>query len=165
MWRLDVGPGVQIFAFCEQRDHEALEAFAKTFVAPEELREERPIKAILLEGSVSWLATPLDQWLTFKNVAEAFDYGVEHRQAAFTFYLDAKKGLKATHTMVTFTLDKHIVFGLALPLGSANLAEDERIIVMARKLLAATRAGSYAFGVDLAPPVNRAEYAAMGAHF
>lgn len=160
-----MGPGVQIFAFCEQRDLESLEAFTRSFVSPDELRSEREIKAILMDDSLSWLTASRDQWLSFKNVAEAFDYGIQHTKAAFTFYLDAKKGLKATHTLVTFTSDNHIVFGLALPLSSGNLAEDERIPVMARKLMSITRAGSYTFGVDLAPPINRAEYAALGAHF
>jgi hypothetical protein len=159
-----VRPGVHVFAFSEHRDEATLEAFAKTFVAVAEMGPERPVKAILLDDSTDWRAPTNDQWVEFDNVREAFSYGLANPTASFTMYLDAKKGAKATHTLITFTKDRNVVFGLSLPLPESKVSEDGRIPLVARKLMAVTKAPFYTFGVDAPPPINRGEFAAMGAH-
>lgn len=160
-----MGPSVLIYAFSEERDQTTLDAFVKNFVAANELGDERVIKSVLLDTTSSWTAPSQDCWLSFKNIAEAFDYGLNHPTAAFSIYLDAKLGLKATHTTITFTTDRHIVFGLSMPLPDVKLSEDERIPTLAKKLMTTTEAQVYVVGVEIPPPTNRAEFAALGVRF
>lgn len=160
-----MGPSVHIYVFVEKREQTTLDAFVKSFVAPDELGEHRAIKAILVDTTTSWTSPSQDSWLSFNNTAEAFDYGLSHSKSVFSIYLDAKPGLKASHTTITFTSDRHIVFGLSLPLPEGKLNEDERIPMLAKKLMSITDAQVYAYGVDTPPPTNRAEFAALGARF
>ena len=107
-----MGLSFNIYGFSIHRDKKTIEKFLHQYTYRTEVEDWKDCDLSIYENDTYEIQ---EQYVSIRTLTEAIEYGLEHKNHGFAFYIGSK-GVKGdiSHVILKFTYDSAIIFGLSI---------------------------------------------------